>query len=71
MTVPDQVSVQALARAFHKVKCLPGANPLHRYSPAHVDQDERYARSMLALVAANDGLAFTPIPDRQPEGATP
>lgn len=50
MTVSDG-AVQVLAEAMHKVQCLPGSNPYHRFSDGHRGPEERRAALILAELA--------------------
>lgn len=44
-------AVQVLAEAMHKVQCLPGSNPYHRYSDGHRKPELRRAALILAELA--------------------
>lgn len=57
MTVPDN-AVQVLAEAMHRVQCLPGSNPYHRFSAGHRGPEERRAALILAELA-KDGLCLS------------
>lgn len=59
MTAPDPDAVQVMARALHKVFCLPGATPQHRYSAAHQRRDARLA-GLVLTESANADYEFSP-----------
>jgi hypothetical protein len=44
-------AVQVLAEAMHRVQCLPGSNPYHRFSDGHRGPEQRRAALILAELA--------------------